>query len=326
MNNIYKYFTSFERIPGVPIVGYPGIVYLGMNTYEVLNNFEKHVKVVKFLVKEIDPDAALPLMDLTVEAEILGASVSFPSNAPPTIDKHLSIGEVKYDKNFRGRIDIYKKTANLMKSEVKIPVGFYVVGPLTVLAQVLGTKELMLKIFNDENSIKNLLEMSTEVVINYAKELLESKVDFIVIADPSSSLISLEHYEKFSKPFLRKLVNSIEVDFVLHTCGRSKHLLKSMVETGVSGISIDENVPLDYAVSQVPENTLVFGNISPSRFVLEKKETLEENIKRMLEPVKNKKNIVASTGCDIPPEAQIESIKSFMKVVKHCRRYNEFLH
>ena len=320
MNNIYKYFASFDRIPGVPIVGYPGVVFLGMNTYEVLSNPEKHVNVVKFLVKEINPDAALPLMDLTVETEILGSSVSFLSHSPPTINKHLNLKEIRYDKNFKGRIDTYKKTAKLMKNEIKIPVGFYVVGPLTVLTQVLGIKELMLKIFNDKNSIKNLLEMSTEVVINYAKELLESKVDFIVIADPSSSLISLEHYEKFSKPFLRKLVNSIKVDFVLHTCGKSGHLVKSMVETGIAGISIDENVPLDYAVSQVPENTLVFGNISPSRFVLEKRETLEENIKKMLEPIKNKKNIVVSTGCDIPPGAQIESIKSFMKVVKSYRR------
>jgi uroporphyrinogen-III decarboxylase len=40
----------------------------------------------------------------------------------------------------------------------------------------------------------------------------------------------------------------------------------------------------------------------------------------MLEPVKEHKNIIASTGCDIPAKTPPENIKTFIQTAKNTKR------
>ncbi len=142
----------------------------------------------------------------------------------------------------------------------------------------------------------------------------------MVIAEPSSSLISAEQYRKFSKPYLEKLIGEVGLDAVLHICGRSGHLIREMVETKARAISIDQNVPLGLAINSVPKDVLVFGNYPPSNLIFENIKTIEENVRKMVEDVKDRRNYVASTGCDVPSSAPIESVKAFIESCKKFRR------
>jgi uroporphyrinogen-III decarboxylase len=63
-----------------------------------------------------------------------------------------------------------------------------------------------------------------------------------------------------------------------------------MCETGVAGISLDDNVRLDDAVTE------------------------------MLASAREADNIVASTGCDVAANAPVEKIRAFIRAAKDYSR------
>jgi uroporphyrinogen decarboxylase len=317
---LLTYFKKFDRVPVVPILGYPALIPLNQTSSISLLKPEKHAKVVEYIAEEYGTDALLPLLDLTVEAEALGVEVGFREIDAPKINKTIDIGEVHKRKS-DGRIPVMAKTVRTIKKiSGNLPVGFYVTGPFTVAGQVIGITNLLKFILTNPEALPPLLDTVVETSIEYAKKLEDSGADFIVIAEPSSSLISVSQFREFSKPYLRRLTKAVDAGMVLHICGRSRHLLTDMAETGAAGISIDQNIPMLEAVSIVPENILVFGNYSPVNLMMEDPETIRTNVLKMLSPVKDKKNVVSSTGCDIPSKTPSENIRAFVETSKSIRR------
>jgi uroporphyrinogen decarboxylase len=316
---LIEYFSEFTRVPVVPILGYPALVKLNMTTFDAISNPERHSRVIEYIKREFKVDALLPLLDLTVEAEILGAEVSYREREAPEIKRHIRIENLK--EGSLGRIRLFLEATKKIRSISEgLPVGAYVTGPFTVAGQTVGITELLKFTRMRKEETLNLINVATNVVLDYAK-VLEEVVDFIVIADPSSSLLSKQQFEDFSKPFLRKLTSSVRVDVVLHICGKSNHILPSTLDIGIEGISIDQNVKLEEASSIFPSNVIIFGNYSPTKLMLEKPEEIRRNVVNMLMNVCKNKNIVSSTGCDIPSETPEENIRTFIETSKSIKRW-----
>jgi uroporphyrinogen-III decarboxylase len=89
-----------------------------------------------------------------------------------------------------------------------------------------------------------------------------------------------------------------------------------MVETGVAGISLDQNVALPDAARMVPTDVLVSGNYPPANLAIENPGTVRANVQRMLSAVSAGDNIVASTGCDIPSTTPPEIVQAFVQAAK----------
>ena len=317
---LYECFSVFERMPVVPLVGYPALSQLGLTTPSCLLHPEKHVKVVEYIKRELNVDALLPLLDLTVEAEALGSKVVYPEYDAPIISKSIEIDNVG-KKQTRGRIPLMVKTAEKMKVvREELPLGFYITGPFTVAGQNIGLRNIVKLAVKNPEVLPPLLETVTGTCLEYAMELEDAGVDFIVITEPSSGLISLNQFRAFSKPYLKTISEAINIDIVLHICGKSKHLLKDMPETSCTGISIDHKIPLEDTVSTVPNHILVFGNYPSANLMFENPSTIKTNVIKMLTPVKDRKNIVSSTGCDIPSKAPIDNIRTFIQVSKSITR------
>jgi len=317
---LLTYFMKFDRVPVVPILGYPALISLNQTSSISLLEPEKHAKVVKYISEEYGTDALLPLLDLTVEAETLGVEVGYREIDAPRISRTIDIKEVRRRKS-NGRIPIMAETVGAIKKiSGNLPVGFYVTGPFTIAGQVIGIANLLKFILTNPTTLPPLLDIVVETSIEYANKLNDSGADFIVIAEPSSSLISVSQFREFSKPYLRRLTKALDIGMVLHICGRSRHLLAEMIETGAAGISIDQNIPMLDAVSMAPKDILVFGNYSPVNLMMEDPATIRINVLNMLGSVKDRKNVVSSTGCDIPSKTPPENIRAFIETSKSIRR------
>ncbi|MGQ9781277.1 MAG: uroporphyrinogen decarboxylase family protein [Nitrososphaeria archaeon] len=317
---LIEYFSRFDRVPAVPILGYPALVPLGLTSSSCLLEPSEHAKVVEYIVREFDVDASLPLLDLTVEAEALGAKVEYRDIDAPQIGKIVNADYILQKEN-PVRMPIMVKAAKKIKGLSKdLPTGFYVTGPFTIVGQVIGIMNLFKLISTGPRTLPPILDAATETVSEYARQLEEAGVDFIVIAEPSSSLISVIQFKEFSEPYLEKLIRSTHIDMVLHICGRSRHLLSEMDKTGAAGISIDQNIPMEYAVSIMPEDIMVFGNYSPVNLMQEDPSTIKANVFKMLSNIGDRRNAVSSTGCDIPSRTPAENIKAFIEASKSIRR------
>jgi uroporphyrinogen decarboxylase len=321
---LLRYFGSLDRVGVVPILGYAGLKIDGLTSEECLLNPRLHANLVRTNLQHFHPDAVLPLLDLTVEAESYGVQPVFNNNEAPRIERHLSLERAAHlepSETQTDRMSIMIETARLISKETKdVPKGFFVTGPFTLAGQIVGILDLMKGISFSEPTISPLLERSTQTIVNYSRYLEAAGVDFLVIADPTSSLISPKQFSEFAEVPIRKIVKSFSKDVILHICGRSGHLLRQMVDTGVAAISIDQNIKLVDAVKTVPNNILIFGNYSPTNFMLEKPETIRAHVETMLSEVSEAENVVASTGCDIPSSCPAENIEAFIQTVKTFKK------
>jgi len=315
-NMLKEYFSSFERFPVVPILGYPALPALNVSAKECLHSPEKHFKVAKYILQEYEIDSLLTLLDLTVEAEALGAQVKYTAYDAPQIARHVE--EPKYSETDKMRA--YTETVRMLKGFSKeVPVGAYITGPYTAAGQTIGIEKLIKLSFTQEEKVKTLLEKVTETVKDYAKRIEEAGADYIIIAEPTSSLLSKEQFKKHSKPYIKSVTRELKTETVLHICGKAKHLLQEMAETGAVGVSVDQNIPLEEAASTLKEH-LILGNYPPANLANENPSAIKENVEKMLKPVKEHGNIVASTGCDIPAKTPPENIKAFTQTAKSIKR------
>lgn len=319
MSNVLRYFSSMNRMGVAPILAYPGVKAKGLSARDCLLDPRLHADVVEFNLQRFGPDVALPLLDLTVEAEGFGVVPQFDELDAPSIQSHLPLEDSLSASHAPAppRLSTMVEVAKIISREVKgIPKGFYITGPFTIAGEVVGIEELLRGVARGRPQIGELLERCTEASLAYAKALDATGIDFLVMAEPTSSLISLAQFEKYSKQHVARVKLAVSKDIILHICGGSGHLLRAMVETGVAGISLDQNVNLSDAVKAVPSDVLVLGNYSPVDLVLENPDQIKVNVRKMLYPVADARNVVASTGCDIPPMAPPENIEAFINTAK----------
>jgi len=160
-----------ERRLVAPLAGYPGLKLTGFTAEKCLKNAEAHVETISALTRELKPDIAFPLMDLTVEAEAVGVQVSYRGFEAPTIVKHLKISSLDQVKSLKvpdpekdGRLPAFLRTAELMTEKVDAPLkGFYLLGPFTLAGQLVGITNLLRIVRKNPGLTTGLIEFSNEV-------------------------------------------------------------------------------------------------------------------------------------------------------------------
>jgi uroporphyrinogen decarboxylase len=326
---LYDHLRSFDRFAVVPILGYAGLRSAGLTAQQCLHEPRLHAELVRMNLQKFQPDAVISLMDLTVEAESYGLKPVFSDYDPPEIRTYLPLEAVAAPGTSEGsndRMSLMVETARqisqLMKSS---PTGFFVTGPFTLAGQIIGVQQLLIGLSRSKAAISKLIADCTESIVSYADRLDDAGVDFLMMADMSSSLISPSHFEQYAKTPISKVVESFSKDVVLHICGRANHLIKQMVETGVAGISVDQNVPLPEALKSVPDYVLVFGNYSPVDLMTDRPEAIRTKVREMLSSVGDAENVVASTGCNIPSSSPADNIHEFVQAAKSQAKHPRHL-
>lgn len=315
-------FRPCERFSVVPILGYAGLKTAGLTAQQCFRDPKLHAQLIRSNSVQFKPDAVLSLMDLTVEADSFGVKPFLKDYDPPEIRTHIPIESITGPARCNGsdRMSLMVEAARQASRQVDVPVGFFVTGPLTLAGQLVGVQQLVTGLMRAPEKTAKLIEDCTVTVADYAKRLTDTEIDFLIMADMSSSLISPKYFEQFAKDPINRVVKSASKEVILHICGRTSHLLKQMSETGVAAVSIDQNVPLTDVLNATRGSVLIFGNYSPTDLSVEKPETIERNVTRMLTTVSEAENVVASTGCDIPSTTPPDNIRTFIEAVKGYRR------
>ena len=92
---------------------------------------------------------------------------------------------------------------------------------------------------------------------------------------------------------------------------------QAMVATGAKGYHFGNKIDMLAALEECPSNALVMGNLDPVGIF--KQATAEEVYRQtyaLLQRTTAYPNFVISTGCDVPPEIPLDSIRAFYEAVK----------
>ena len=165
-----EFVLSSSRRLVMPLPGYVGLKLTGTSARQNLSDSKAQFETIKAFVDRFNPDAAFPLLDLTVEAEALGAPIIFSDNDAPHIGREIISSKKDLDRIQRSilqdkRMKVFIDVARLMAENLPdIKTGSFVTGPFTLAGQLMGIVNLYKSIDIGEYWPYDLLEFSTSVL------------------------------------------------------------------------------------------------------------------------------------------------------------------
>ena len=304
----------------VPLFGYSGLQLTGTTIKQNQFNHLVQFRSLSRLYDRFRPDAMFFLMDLSVEASALGLPVRFPLEETPSVEAHLVKSKDDLDK-FRkidilgdGRVIVYLETLKHMRAAFPCPVGAYVIGPLTLSGLLMGAKQLAIKRILEPDFFEEVLEFSHQVVMRYAQALRENGADSIMALDPTAVIFGPQQFRQTISRFYREMVGILDdVEITLHVCGNTFHLLEEMVDSGVTGLSLDSLVDMREASQVTGEDILLMGNVSPVKMLFGSPQEVYDETWDLLESMRDFPPFILSTGCDLPQDVPLENIDAFFQ-------------
>ncbi|OKY79139.1 MAG: Methylcobalamin:coenzyme M methyltransferase MtbA [Candidatus Methanohalarchaeum thermophilum] len=263
--------------------------------------------------------------DACVEPEALGAEISWGSkqNDPyisgyPFSDNPEDV-KVPEDLLELGRIPtvieaIKEVQSNLDKDK---PVSTTVIGPLTLVGELIGTEDLLRKTITEKDLIKELVERVTEIPQKLISRYYEAGADVVQVIEPSSSadMIPPNIFTEILQPHLSKISSEVDRPLILHICGNIEPILPAIMELDFDGVSLGSGININKAKKEASEGTKLLGNISP--------DTLSKG-----SPSKVKKEVsnAINQGIDFiepddgfVPVATLENVETMVKATKEKR-------
>ncbi|MDD6210181.1 MAG: uroporphyrinogen decarboxylase family protein [Bacteroidales bacterium] len=319
-----------NRLFAIPIMTHPGIDLIGKNVIDAVKSGKVHAEAVSALSKEYPSDGATVIMDLTVEAEAFGASISFAKNEVPNVINRLlsdqkSVEELTIPDLNAARIPEYIEANRIAaKTITDKPIFGGCIGPFSLAGRLFDITEFMMSIYTEPETAMLLLEKCSAFISKYVKAIKETGVNGIIMAEPAAGLLSDEDATAFSSTYIKQIVDEVQDDdflFVLHNCGNTGHCTPSMIATGANVLHFGNKINITDALQEVPSDILVMGNLDPVTVFKQETPTGVANAtKAIIEATKEFKNFVLSSGCDTPPGVPLENIEAFYNTLS---QYNK---
>ena len=317
--------ASEKRI-ALPIMTHPGIEYIGKTVREAVTDGEVHFAAIKALAERFPSAASTVIMDLTVEAEAFGAPILIADEEIPTVTGRLvsdaaSVEALQVPSLEAGRVPEYLKANRLAAEQITDrPVLAGCIGPFSLAGRLYDMSEIMVAIYLEPDVIMALLDKCTAFLIDYCKALKATGVAGVVMAEPAAGLLSNEDHQMYATPYIKQIVDAVQDDdftVILHNCGNTGQCTGAMVETGAAAMHFGNLVDIPQALTEVPSDILVMGNLDP--VVVMQQATPEEVAAAttdLLEKTRGAKNFVISTGCDLPPAVPEANLTAFFAAVE----------
>lgn len=180
---VQKFFKgrAVPRPPFIPLIGTYITKVDQISTEQLYSDSSTLFSAVLNTQQLLGYDALMMPIDITIEAEALGASINWHKDRMPSISGHLPLDQdIKITGlNTKGRLPILIETINriVIVHGKKYPVIATLTGPLTILKQVYGEE-----IFKqDPKIVEKIVGNISQALIQLCKDFGEAKVDGIII-------------------------------------------------------------------------------------------------------------------------------------------------
>jgi len=307
----------------MPILSFPSVSLLGISVCELISDSTLQARGMKAVAEKTPAAASVSFMDLSVEAECFGATVTVTDDEVPTIESPIITDEdeaavLAVPAVGSGRTGIYLDAIKKAKECITDrPVFAGMIGPYSLAARLFDVSEIMMNCYDDPDMVHAVLEKCTQFLIAYAKAYREVGADGIVMAEPVAGLLSPALEEEFSAPYVKQIVDAVQDDsfvVIYHNCGDNvPKMLSSILSTGAAAYHFGNVVDLEKDIlEKVPSNVLVMGNIDPVGVLrMGTPESVRQATAELLKKCTPYPNFVLSSGCDMPPKTPWENINAF---------------
>ncbi|MCF0120164.1 MAG: uroporphyrinogen decarboxylase family protein [Oscillospiraceae bacterium] len=315
-----------ERKKPLPVLTFPAVQYLYVTVRELVASSDLQAIGMRLIADKFDMPAAVAYMDLSVEAEAFGATCIYGADDVPTIIGKLVTTEEDADNLVvpevgAGRTgvccDAIKKAQMLITDR---PVFAECIGPFSLAGRLMNVNDIMLKCYEEPEVVHKVLRKATDFIIKYVKELKQSTANGVIMAEPLAGLLSPSLMSEFSTEYVREIVNEVQDKHfivIYHNCGSAvPKLLDEIMETGCFAFHFGESVDMQQILETLPRNYLILGNISAAHvFNGDSTEHVRLETTKLLNKCARYNNFLISSGCDIPPNVDLDNVNKFFETV-----------
>lgn len=315
-----------DRTPVIPILMAFAARYLGKTYRDFYLDHRVLVESYLRCLKDFQLDMVMVISDPFRETEGFGATFTYPETSVPVMkDPVLTdiahVGKLrKPDLQKAARMADRLAAVAYFHREVggEVPILGWVEGPVAEAGDLRGLQELMMDFFDNPEPVRELLEMTTAVALDFAKAQIEAGADMIGIGDAAASLFSPQTYREFILPYEQRLIAGIHAagaKVKLHICGNITNLLPDLAATGADMIDLDWMVGLKTARQLLGGRVALCGNIDPVSVILHgKPEDIEAASRNCLAEADGP--FILSAGCEIPVDTPPENLAALCRAVR----------
>ncbi|GFT39949.1 uroporphyrinogen decarboxylase [Nephila pilipes] len=254
------------------------------NFMEICYNTDLVTELTLQPVARFDVDAAIIFSDILIIADVLGCDVNFLRNVGPRIKPIKNPKELKSPQDIEAKILPILNAIKKVRSQLskKKPLIGFAGGPWTVASYIIegGSSKTFSKVLNFYPSyLKEIIERITEATIIYLIKQIEFGADVIQLFDSNAGALSEPLFKEYVIEPTKRITLAIKdrfSDFPIIGFPRSAgNLYKDYCEqTGVSAVSIDYNVPIEWAKANL--KIPLQGNLDPNLLAYNKTEAIKE--------------------------------------------------
>jgi MtaA/CmuA family methyltransferase len=316
---------SVDRIPNFCIIMTFAAKYCGVTYKEFVTNYKVFVDCVLRCCEDFEIDLLCAISDPMREAHGFGARIVISDDDVPHPESTLltdlnQISKLKIikpedDERMLDRINaisLFKK-----KSNGHYPIAGWVEGPIAEACDLRNINNFLIDLYDDEEAVKELLEICTLQAIEFAKSQIREGAHIIGVGDAAASLISPLMYNKFALPYEKKIIDEIHkmgALVKLHICGNINSILDSVVLTGADMIDCDWMVDFEHAASVFKDKSIAVGNFDPVSVLLQGDVNTVRNQVELCAKVAYD-NVIIAAGCEVPKFTPIQNLKEVSKTL-----------
>ncbi len=324
-----------DRVPVCPILGGATRQILGVTYRAWSTNAELCALALAKTVRRYRLDAAMFVIDLSVECAAWGQRLIYPREGTAHPDVHArALREPEDYARIRPaswlraeRMDMAVEVCRRLRLHLgpDIPIFPMVSSPLGVLTMLRGQTDLLTEVYDQLPAIIRAMEPITCTLEQYIRRLLDVGSDGILLDTlyASRSLISKELWSAVERPALAELAQSVRRQgrsLVLHNCGRDSYLKEQLASMHPQGISL-QYPPED--CSNLVECRLryrtvaLMGCVDPVLALLAQPEEWEDVCRTQVRLLGRRGGYLLSTGCEYPPNAPLNLLRRMRRAADY---------
>ena len=321
--------SSVKR--ALPILSFPSIQLMNITVKELIASSETQATGMKMVADRIASAAAVSMMDLSVEAEAFGSTVTVTDHEVPAVTGHI----VETEEEARALVvpDVTSARTGLYVEAIRLaceritdrPVLAGTIGPFSLAGRLLDVTEIMMLCYDEPDMVHVVLEKATEFLISYIGAYKAVGAGGVVVAEPLAGLLSPALMKEFAAPYMKRIVDAVQDDtfvVVYHNCGGAvPRLVDSILSCGAAAYHFGNAIDMKSMLEKMPADVVVMGNIDPVGQLTEgTPEGVYAATTALLEQCAVHENFVISSGCDVPPRASWENVDAFFRAVEDFYR------
>ncbi len=316
-----------DRVPVSPLAHYYNAALINKTIREFATDGEIMAAASLAAVERFGWDFITLGCDVAVEASGVGAEMKYEDHAPPHVarpllDNTAALKNLKVPNPLKdGRMPVVVKAVERCRREIgdSVFIGVFTNDPMNQSSQLRGVQNFMLDTYDNPSFVEELLDFSTEVVIEFGKALIDAGAHAILFGAAlcSPNMISPAFYREKIIPRQQRQIEVLRQHggerFLMHICGDVTPIIQDIAGLGCDMIDLDWQVDMAKAKETLDGKASVRGNLDPAFLYNARPDEVYAKSCDLITSMGTNGGFILGSGCDVMPGTPAENLDAMMQ-------------